>query len=330
VLPLGKLRNETLKEIILPNLGIKNSKIVVGPKEGFDAAVLEYDDDHYLVIATDPILGVPFEHFGFFAYHFASSDVSTFGARSKWLVVDLLLPKGTTKEELNSIIMELNNECKAYNSSIVGGHTGVYPSVNEIVATTTALGLIKKEELKLPIAKAGDDIIITKGLGIEFAVGLAYFKEKELKNVLSISEIAELKEMYKLETVVKDALIAKNFARGMHDVTEGGLASALHEIADNSNLGFKVHEKTLYVPPLVKKVLETYEVNPLTVSSTGTLVIISPKEKSNYIIKELNNNGIKAFVIGEFTEEKERVLIREEKMEEFPKFEKDPYAEIYL
>lgn len=330
MLPLGKLRNVTLKEIVLPNLGVKNPKIVVGPREGFDAAVLEYNDDYHLVVATDPILGVPFEHFGFFAYHFASSDVPTFGARSEWLVIDLLLPEGTTKEELDSIIMELNNECRAYNSSIVGGHTGVYPSVNEVVATTTALGLVRKEELKLPIAKAGDDIIITKGLGIEFAVGLAYFREKELKDVLSISEIAKLRDMYKLETVVKDALIAKNLARGMHDVTEGGLASALHEIADNSNLGFRIYETTLYVSPLVKKVLDTYKVNPLAVSSTGTLVIISPKEKSNCIIKELNANGIKASIIGEFTEEKDRVLIGRREVEEFPEFEKDPYAEIYL
>jgi len=126
MLPFGKIRSEVLNNIILKNIRVNDPKIVVGPKEGFDAAVLEYDGKNYLVIATDPILGVPKEHFGFFTYHFASSDVAVFGAMPKWLIVNLLLPNGTTEEDLNSVMRELNAECKKYGTSIIGGHTGVY------------------------------------------------------------------------------------------------------------------------------------------------------------------------------------------------------------
>ncbi|AHF79776.1 AIR synthase family protein [Thermococcus paralvinellae] len=328
MLPLGKIRSEVLNELILHNLNIEDPKVVIGPREGFDAAVLEYDNENYLVIATDPVLGVPKEHFGFFTYHFAVSDVAVFGAEPRWLVVDLLLPPGSTKEDLAQIMEELNEECRKYRTAVIGGHTGVYTTIKETTATTTALGFVKKEELRLPLAKPGDDIIITKGVGIEFAVGAAYFKKEMVKGILTPSAIAKLREMYKLETVVPDALAVRKLVRGMHDATEGGL-TALHEIADNSNVGFRVYYDRVYIPPLVKKVLEAFDVNPLTVSSTGTLIIISPKENSSRIIKELSNNRIKAFIIGKFTEEKDRVLVKNSKEEEFPRFESDAYAEIY-
>ncbi|ALM74337.1 AIR synthase family protein [Thermococcus barophilus] len=328
MLPLGKIRSEVLNEIILDNLNIKDPKVFIGPREGFDAAVLEYSNENYLVIATDPVLGVPMEHFGFFTYHFAASDVAVFGAKPRWLVIDLLLSPGSTKERLAQIMGELNEECREYGTAVIGGHTGVYTTIKETTATTTALGLVKKEDLRLPLAKPGDDIIITKGIGIEFAVGAAYFKKEELKEFLTPAEIDKLREMYKLETVVPDALAVRKLVRGMHDATEGGL-TALHEIADNSNVGFRVYYDKIYIPPLVKKVLEAFDVNPLTVSSTGTLVIISPRRNSSRIIEELSKNGIKAFIIGEFTEEKDRVLVKNSEEEEFPRFESDVYAEIY-
>ena len=327
-LPPGKLRNDVLREIIFPNLGVEDAKVVYGPREGFDSAVLEYDDEHYLIVATDPTLGVPAETFGFFAYHFASSDVAVFGARPRWLVVDLLFPEGTSQDFLERAMRDVNTECRRYGSAVIGGHTGVYPSVSEPTATTTAMGLVRKEELKLPLAKPGDRIIVTAKVGLEFAVSAAYFKPEELSKVLSKKELMRLKRSFYFETAVPDALVAKPFVRGMHDATEGGL-TALHEIADNSGVGFKVYANRLHIDPLVRKVLDFYGLEPWSVSSTGTLIAITPPEKSNSLITELLKNGILAFELGEFTEEKERVLVENGEERPFPEFEGDPYVALY-
>ncbi|ASJ01049.1 AIR synthase family protein [Thermococcus gorgonarius] len=327
-LPLGKLRNELLREVIFPNLGVEDAGVVYGPREGFDSAVLEYDEEHYLVIATDPTLGVPVETFGFFTYHFASSDVAVFGAKPGWLVVDLLFPKGTSREFLKIVTGDLHGECLKYGGSIIGGHTGVYPSVSEPTATTTAMGLVRKDELKLPLAKPGDRIIITAKVGLEFAVSAAYFKEEELSKILSKKELMRLKRSFYFETVVPDALTAKPFVRGMHDATEGGL-TALHEIADNSGVGFRVYAEKLHLDPLVRKVLEFYGLEPWSVSSTGTLIAITPPENVDSLITELIKNGILAFELGEFTEEKEGVLVENGEERPFPEFRADPYVELY-
>ncbi len=328
MLPLGKLRNELLREVIFPNLGAEDSAVVYGPKEGFDSAVLEYDDEHYLVVATDPTLGVPAEAFGFFTYHFASSDVAVFGARPRWLVVDLLFPPGTEDMFLRRTMEDLTLECRRYGSTIIGGHTGVYPSVSEPTATTTAIGLVRKGELKIPVARPGDRIVVTAKVGLEFAVSAAYFRENELRKFLSFQEIGRLKKLYRFETVVPDALTAKPFVRGMHDATEGGL-TALHEIADNSGVGFKIYAEKLHLDPLVRKVLDFYDIEPWSVSSTGTLIAITPPEKSNSLIAELIKNGILAFELGEFTEERKRVLVEGKEERPFPEFKGDPYVGLY-
>ncbi len=327
-LPTGKLRNDILRDVVFQNLGVDDERVVIGPREGFDSAVLEYDGDRYLVVATDPVLGVPEESFGFFTYHFAASDVAVFGARPRWLVVDLLLPSGTGRDFLEKTMTALKTECRKYGSSVIGGHTGVYPSVSEPTAATTAMGLVEKDELKLPIAEPEDRIIVTGKVGLEFAVSAAYFKGDELSEVLSRKELARLKRSFHFETAVPDALIAKPFVRGMHDATEGGL-TALHEIAHNSGVGFRVCAEKLHLDPLVRKVLDFYNLEPWSVSSSGTLIAITPPEKADVLIAELIKNGIIAFELGEFTEEKERVLVEGGEERLFPEFESDPYVELY-
>ncbi|NJD99480.1 hydrogenase assembly protein HupF [Thermococcus sp. LS1] len=327
-LPLGKLRNDVLREVVFPNIGIEDVRVIYGPKEGFDSAVLEYDHEHYLIVATDPALGVPEETFGFFTYHFAASDVAVFGARPRWLIVDLLFPPGTERSFLENVMRSLNTECRKYGSSLIGGHTGVYPTIAEPTSTTTAMGLVRKDELKLPLAEPGDKIIVTAKIGLEFAVSAAYFREEELRKFLAFKEIERLKRLFTFETALPDALIARSFVRGMHDATEGGL-TALHEIAENSGVGFRVYADRLYLDPLVRKVLEFYGLEPWSVSSTGTLIAITPPEKADALIKELHKNGIMAFELGEFTEEKERVLVKGGKEKTFPTFERDPYTELY-
>ncbi len=324
----GKLRNELLKEVIFPNLGVEDVKVVYGPREGFDSAVLEYDGEHYLIVATDPTLGVPRETFGFFTYHFASSDVAVFGAKPRWIVLDILLPPRTSRAFLSETMKALNDECRLYRSTIIGGHTGVYPSVSEPTATTTAMGVVGKDELKLPLAKPGDKIVVTAKVGLEFAVSAAYFRVEELSKVLSKEDLMRLRRSFYSETVVPDALVAKPFVRGMHDATEGGL-TALHEIAGNSGVGFRVYAEKLHLDPLVKKVLDFYGLEPWSVSSSGTLIAVTPPENVDPLIAELNRNGIIAFELGEFTEERRRVLVEGSEERPFPEFEGDPYAELY-
>ncbi len=324
-LPRGKLRNEALKRFVMSYTGRGDERVIHGPKAGFDAAVIDHGPE-YVVVATDPALDVPVETLGFFAYHFAVSDVTVFGADPTWLVVEVLMPPDSDEELLGSITSAIHEECLRYGGTVVGGHTGVYEALETPVVTTTAMGLVRKEDLKLPLARPGDSIVVTNKVGLEFAVMAAYLDEG-LKDTIGSEVLRKLRRLYVDETSVPDALTARGLVRGMHDATEGGL-TALHEIADNSDLGFVVSRERVPIREVVRKVLELYGVDPITASSSGTLIAITPPENVEELLYRFRKAGIGAAEIGRFTDDGRRILRESGREMEFPEFMEDPYVRL--
>ena len=103
----------------------------------------------------------------------------------------------------------------------------------------------------------------------------------------------------------------------MHDPTEGGVANSLHEIADASNLGFRVYYDNMLIADETKKICEYFDLNPLALISSGALLISASPEKAGKIVNALKKAGIESSIIGEFIDNPEkRVIVKEGK--EYP------------
>jgi len=76
---MGKLPANELKDML--RCIRKTSKVIVPPMPGFDSGVHKISNDVYMVVTTDPCLGVPREWFGWFLIHYAASDLAVFGAK---------------------------------------------------------------------------------------------------------------------------------------------------------------------------------------------------------------------------------------------------------
>ena len=88
----------------------------------------------------------------------------------------------------------------------------------------------------------------------------------------------------------------------MHDPTEGGIAGALHELADASHCGFHVDVKRIYVAEETKKICSALDVDPLKLISSGSLLITAPQNCSSILLETLRKSGIVAEIIGEITQ----------------------------
>jgi hydrogenase maturation factor len=98
----------------------------------------------------------------------------------------------------------------------------------------------------------------------------------------------------------------------MHDPTEGGVAGGIHEMADASGLGVKIFKNKIYVHPETKEICSFFKIDPLQLISSGALLISADPKSAEGIIRKLANNGVKAAVIGEFTEDpSNRVLVHD-------------------
>ena len=86
----------------------------------------------------------------------------------------------------------------------------------------------------------------------------------------------------------------------MHDSTEGGVAGAIHEMADASNLGFHIYEERIRVKPETQKICEFFSIDPLRLIASGSLLIAAKPNSTDQIKEALAKEGVPSEVIGEF------------------------------
>ena len=224
-LPVGKLKPDFLKELLPTPDG--DTSVVVGPQLGEDAAVMALGDT-YLVATSDPITFAT-EDIGWYVVCINSNDIAAMGAVPKWLLVTLLLPEdATTPTTVRDIMSQITQACAAFDISLCGGHTEVTPAVTQPVVIGQMMGVTDKNALFTSAdARAGDVLILTKGLGIEATAIIAREREEQLRERYDAQFLEQAKN-YLTDpgiSVLKDAqiAIATGGVHAMHDVTEGGV-----------------------------------------------------------------------------------------------------------
>jgi len=116
------------------------------------------------------------------------------------------------------------------------------------------LGEVEKHRLvRTNGARPGDAIILTKGIAIEGTAVIAREREDEMVQILGEQTLMRCRNfMYDPGlSVIEEALVASEHAsvHAMHDPTEGGLATALHEVARAANVGLRIQAETVPVFP---------------------------------------------------------------------------------
>jgi hydrogenase maturation factor len=328
---MGKLSDKDLRKLL--SCIRHDSTVVVPPLPGFDSGV-HMMGDRYLVVSTDPCVGVPEEWFGWLLIHYAASDVALFGARPRYCTINLLGPPGTASA---SFLRIMNQACRAAGQlrvAIVTGHTGTYEGLSTMLGVCTAYGTVRKEKLITPAgAEIGDYILCTKKVGLEVAVNLSLTEEPRAIKLFGENWTKELAKLVPTESCVKEAFLLGRIAgvHAMHDATEGGLVAAINEVAENSKRGFRIEFDEIPIAKeseVLKKVFGLSELQLLSMSSTGTVLAAVSQEAVNDTVNALRRQGVDAHVMGVFTKDRNRILIKDGKASRFPRIADDPYQRI--
>ena len=306
-LPIGKLKHDFLKQL-LPTHN-KSAGVVVGPQLGEDAAVIEFGDN-YLVATSDPITFAT-EDIGWYVVCVNSNDIAAMGAVPKWLLVTLLLPEdATTPATVRDIMAQLTQACETFDIALCGGHTEVTPAVTQPVVIGQMMGVATKDSLFTSAdARVGDVLILTKGLGIEATAIIAREREEQVHEKCDAQFLEQAKH-YLFDpgiSVLKDSQIATatGGVHAMHDVTEGGVATAVYELATAAELGVVVYSDKLLSSPtlygdITRTLCDMFGLNPLGVISSGAMLIAAEPETGETMCQALGKAGISADIIGKF------------------------------
>ncbi|MDD4362868.1 MAG: AIR synthase family protein [Atribacterota bacterium] len=305
-LPLGKLEYKLLAGLLKKYENKHDKRVVVGPRIGEDAAVIEYPD-RYLVAKTDPVTFAT-EEIGWYAVQINANDIATRGAIPKWFQATILLPENKTNSEIiDKIFYQIYTACRQLNVTVIGGHTEISYNLDRPIIVGNMLGEVAKNRLVSTAgALSGDSIILTKGIIIEGTSIIAREKESDLlKKGYDIDFIKRCQNfLYNPGlSVLQDAIVAcKTEVHAMHDPTEGGIAAGLSEIAIASQTGLLVEEDKIKILEESAIICQEYNLDPLKTIASGSLLVVVPPKKANQTINNLQKKGIKAFLIGEIKE----------------------------
>ena len=331
---VGKLPADLL-ERLLAKAPIKDSRVLLGPAVGEDAAVVEMDGDRMLVVKTDPVTFAT-DQIGWYSVHVNANDIAVTGAIPKWYLATLLVPEGLSEDGVAEIFDQIAAACRSLGVSLIGGHTEITYGLERPVIMGAMLGEAKKADITATSgAQVGDRIVLTKGIAIEGTAVLAREASAALVAQGLERESIECARNYLFDpgiSVIAEANLARSTAtvHCMHDPTEGGLITGLREIAKAARVGLRVEREKIPILPESHNICEALGLDPLGLLASGALVLTLPAAEVSQVIVALEQSGVPAFDIGEITAAKEGlVFITKAGEQEMPSFERDELARYF-
>ena len=310
---VGKLPNDLLASLLQRVHG-RDPRVVIGPGIGRDAAVIDAGGPKLLVATTDPVTFAT-DMIGWYAVNVNANDIACTGATPAWFLATVLQPEGASTAEAEAIFDQLVSACAKLDIELVGGHTEITQGLNRPIVVGALLGEVERDRLVRPDgATPGDALILTKGLAIEGTSVLAREAGGRLRG-LGVSEVTiELARGYLSDpgiSVVLDARLACDTARvhAMHDPTEGGLATALHEMAAASRVGIALDRDSVSVFPATTEICEAAGLDPLGLLASGALLIAVAEADCPAVLSALADSDVPTERIGSLVSQASGVIM---------------------
>ncbi|MFA9377570.1 MAG: AIR synthase family protein [Lachnotalea sp.] len=308
---IGKVSETVLKRSIFKQIRTKRDEVVLGAGVGEDCAAIQLAEDETFVISTDPITGTV-QDIGSLAIHITANDLASAGAEPIAVMLTVLLPEDIYESDLKEMMQQVEEVCAELKMQVIGGHTEITRAVNQPIISVTGIGKVKKGQVvSTGGAKPGQDVLVTKWVGIEGTSIIAKENETELLEKYPKSLVETAKNFDKYISVVKEAAEAvKSGVSAMHDVTEGGIFGALWEMAEASDVGLEIDLKKIPIKQETIEICEYYDLNPYCLISSGCMLMAM--DNGHDLVRNLEKIGISAIVIGKVIKGNDRVILNDD------------------
>lgn len=334
MLPLGKIPVNLLRGLLERFAKTRDPQIMVGPGIGLDAAAIRLGD-RVLVAKTDPITFVA-DEIGTYALLINANDLATMGTMPKWFLATVLLPpRSTTVSTVKRLFAQLHAICRRLHVSLCGGHSEITDAVTRPVVVGCLLGECAPSKIVTAAgAQVGDAVLLTKGLAIEAVSILARERADEIGRRHGARFLSRCRR-YLTDpglSVLKEARVAlaAGGVHAMHDPTEGGLSSALYELAEAGGVGLQIEAGSIRVPPEAAQLCADFGLDPLGAISSGSLLICVDPSFERRTVVRLRNARIPVARIGTVVHRRNGVMLLEEgRARPFPRFAVDEVARLF-
>lgn len=304
----GKVSESILVRSVLKEIREKKQNIITGAGIGNDGSIIQIASP--IVTATTTVtLGDGY--WGLIGVNRVINDIVCMGGVPEGISLNITMPEKFNEKVLKDIMRQTERQCVEHGIQIIGGHTEICNSVNKPVVSYTVIG--HREYEVLGEIKPGYKIILTKWIGMEGAYLLSQYKRHELRERFN-GQLMDFVEQTRLWLSIREEakIASENGAVYMHNLSNGGILNALWELAGKGNVGIKADLKKIPVRQEIIEVSEFFNINPYQMLSGGSLLImVKPESNLDEILLE---NGIPAIVIGEVTDDNDKILVNDDEI----------------
>jgi hydrogenase expression/formation protein HypE len=227
---------------------------------------------------------------GSLAVHGTVNDLAMSGARPLYLSCAFILEEGLPMETLWRVACSMRDAARKCGVPIITGDTKVVDKGkgDGLFLNTTGIGLIEhSQQIQPQRVQPGDVVLVSGDLGRH---GMAIMAVREGLQFESAIE----SDSAPVADVVLQLLAAGLEIHCLRDLTRGGLASALNEIAEAAGVTMEVDEKLVPVREDVHAACEMLGLDPLHVANEGRFVAFIPQPDAARGLEILRRHPVSA------------------------------------
>lgn len=267
-----------------------------------DSAEIRLGDGTRMAFTTDSFvvspLFFPGGDIGKLAVFGTVNDLAMSGAKPLWLSAGFILEEGLPLETLRRVVQSMRQAAEEAGVRIITGDTKVVDrgKGDGIYINTTGLGWIPENVHISPSRiRPGDKILLSGDVGRHGIAIMSVREGLQFDNALP-SDCAPLHRV--VRAMVKHAAEAIHCLR---DLTRGGLASALNELAMDAHVAMLIHEEVIPVEPSVAAACELLGLDPYYVANEGRFVAVVRADAAEELLAVLRQQAgcASAQIIGE-------------------------------
>jgi len=300
----GKQTHELIDRVFVKRFGMDGplSDSAVLKESGF---TLAFTTDSYVV---DPLF-FPGGNIGKLSVCGTVNDLAVSGAIPKYISASFIIEEGLRTNDLVDITESMAEEAAKAGVRIVTGDTKVVGKgkCDKLFITTSGIGILKPEMTHISTGiniKPGDKLIINGHLGNHAIAVLGARKQLSFRTTVS-SDCASLNHL------INKVLQNCSNVLFMRDLTRGGLATVLNELAGMIKSGIILNEASIPVDDPVKGLCEMLGFDPLYLANEGKVLIVVGAGEEKKVLEILRSDplGKNSEIIGEIIKDKNELVI---------------------
>ncbi len=307
---VGKLSAGLCAQSFLTQTGARRPEVKVGPSYGVDVAIVQLPGGLGMALTSDPLSLIPtlgLQESAWLSVHLMANDMATTGHAPHYAQFVLNLPVELSDQDYRTYWHYIDHYCAEIGVAITGGHSGKIAGQHSTIAGGGTMVTVAPLDSFLTSNQAQQDnlLLVAGEAAIVSTAILSRSFPATVQNRVGNEIWQSGCDLFYKTSSLQSALTAVGTDRqvtAMHDVTEGGIIGAIHEMAVASGKGVLVDRTAIPVGLPQQKIMESFHLDPLYTIGAGATLMAVEKNAADDVLKRLHQAGIAAAVAGSFTD----------------------------